>query len=149
MDLKMESSVLERELETGIEHQRFRFDGQGVTFDALGQPVVAASWTLGLDHDAAGELLALTLELLDVDAVSLKHLSQAVTIPAAALSLQGAAAVRLQLRPDVLAGVVKPALAGMQGLSDLLQLQDGSGRPVIFVLANFELADVTPVGPAG
>ena len=144
MDVQLESRTVEQELETGIQHQRYRFAGAGVRFTSGDESVEVEQWWFCIDYGPQGELLAVSLELEGVDSTNLDHLEETIAVPEAGRSPQGAAVVRLHLRPDLVEHVVNPALPGLKDLPDLLQLRDPAGEPVFFDLANYRLTDVIP-----
>jgi hypothetical protein len=144
MNVQLEATEVMREVETGIQHQRFRFDGSDVRFDADGLYVQAGGWILALDHDRQGQLLGIRLELADVDGENLDRIDDVIPLPENARSPQGADVVRLQLRQDVLDGVIRPVADTLEDLPALLQIHDGDGQPVVFHLANFDLIDMAP-----
>jgi hypothetical protein len=144
MDVQLEETEVMQEVETGIRHQRFRFDGSGVTFDADGLDVTVGGWVLGLDHDKQGQLLGISLDLADVDGENLDRLDEALELPQNALSPKGADVVRLHVKADVLDQAIKPNADRIGDLPQLLELPDPFGRPLFFTLSNFELTDLVP-----
>lgn len=144
MDIRLEATEVMLDVATGIRHQRFRFDGSGVTFDADGLDVRAGGWVLGLDHDNAGQLLGISLDLVDVDGETLDRLDEALEFPQGALSPKGADVVRLHLNADLVDHAVKPQADRIDDLPHLLALPDTYGRPLFFTLSNFALTDLAP-----